>query len=125
MKNKDIFKLYNGLNMVGTLKGVKFSYAIVKNLDSINPTIESIKETLKKSNPEYYKFIEETKGKKEEEVKNLEDKYSKAIKDFDKAEIEILGAETKVDLHEIKQEDIPEEITAQQMNMIFDIVEEK
>ena len=49
MKNRDLIKLQNGLNQVGRLTGVKFGYAISKNLDKVMREVKSLQDPIKPS----------------------------------------------------------------------------
>lgn len=48
MKNRELFGLEKGLNSVGKLTGVKFGYAVAKNLTKVMSELETIKSCLKK-----------------------------------------------------------------------------
>ena len=46
MKKSGILSLYRSLNQLGALSGVKFSYAIAKNINNIKNEVESIDKAL-------------------------------------------------------------------------------
>ena len=48
MKNRDLFGLEKGLNAVGNLQGVKFGYAVSKNLERVMSELKSLTSTLTK-----------------------------------------------------------------------------
>lgn len=58
MKNKDILRLYQGLQAVKDLPGAKFAYAVGRNLSKVKPVAESIEKALKVP-AEYKKYEEE------------------------------------------------------------------
>lgn len=49
MKNKNVLSIYQGLQSCANLTGVKFAYAIAKNIYKIKTEIEIMNETLKAS----------------------------------------------------------------------------
>ena len=49
MKNQQLFELFNALNTVTGLSGVRFNYAIAKNIATLKPEILSLQEALKAS----------------------------------------------------------------------------
>ncbi len=139
MKNIDLFKLQQGLGKVKGLKGVTFAYAIAKNSKAVNDEIELLKKPLEKYNNELMKLvmanaikdkdgkIKQEKGrvpikdvgKYNREVQELNGKYKKDLEDYEK----LMNKESKVPLHKIKQADLPEDITASQIEGIMDLVE--
>ncbi len=58
MKNIELVQLYNTLHSVGDLKGVKFAYAVSKNIHKIKPHIESLQESVKPTE-EFQKYDKE------------------------------------------------------------------
>ena len=68
MKNKDLFNLFNSLCNLSNLKGIKFSYGIIKNKKNIKNEIEILQNIIKPSQ----EFIEFDK-----EREKLCKKYSK------------------------------------------------
>ncbi len=53
-KNESV-GLYQALNQLGSLKGVKFAYAVSKNLSILKPDIESLEKAITPT-PEYSEF---------------------------------------------------------------------
>lgn len=94
--------LLNSLKGIFGLKGIKFNYAVARNIDLLNTALSTVHKTLKEAN--------ELEDPKEKE---------KAI-----AEVNLLGSE-KCDYtsHAIKFEDIPEDIPTEFMTAIFPILE--
>jgi len=72
MKNKDIAKLISGINNVGSLKGVKFAYAMAKNRKKLDSELETLKEANKLSD----EFIKQDE-KRVELAKKFADKDEK------------------------------------------------
>jgi hypothetical protein len=161
MKNKKIVELFNNLSDLN-LKGVKFAYAVARNISILKPHVESLGKA-QQPTEEYQKFEKERialaqkHAKKDdqgeavtedviqngvvvkkvfvlenkeaflEEVKDIQEKHKEAIdaweaqlKEFD----QVLEKEEEIKLYKIKIEDVPEEITSQQMTHIFDLIED-
>ena len=155
MTNNQMFGLKQALEAAGDLRGVKFSYAVAKNLSKINKEVELIQEAIKPST-EYAAYdtkrIELAKehAKKDENDKplmtkrgkefDIEDlpKFEKALEklkkehqpavdarikqleEFDK----LLLEESKVEIHKVKLEDVPEDITSKQMTSLFEMIDD-
>jgi len=153
MTNLELIQLFKGLNSCGNLKGVKFSYAVIKNINKIKPEVEAIEKTLQFSE-EFGKFDKERielakkyakkDDKGEAEIKNdtyvmedttkfdeeflaLKETYKKEIEEREKQIEEyqnLLKEEAKIELHKVNLENVPEDIETKQMNSIYAIIEE-
>lgn len=153
MNNKKILDLYNGLMKLSGLKGVKFNYAVAKNVGILEPEVKAFQKAIEPSQA-YQKFdevraelakkhaiknedktpmfvddayvmedqaafdtaFEELKGKHKEVVEERENQ----IKEFN----ELMEKETYVTLFKVKYDQIPEEITTEQMKVVYPIIEE-
>lgn len=134
MKNIELKQLGDALTLVGDLKGTKFSYAIAKNLDTIRREFKVINDTKEgKAIAEVSKKRQKAlsdlmkKHEKDEDYKKAANKYiEKERKEnqevFDNYK-ELLEQETTVTLHKIKLSDVPNDITPNQMDSIFGIIE--
>jgi len=116
--NKEVLELNAGFQSCGNLKGIKFSYAIAKNLRGIKKEIETIQEATTKLQEEYAR--KDKKGEKIIIENNIEMKDKQK---FNKAYEELMEIENEVTLHKIKQSDLPSDISVQQTTLIFDIIE--
>jgi hypothetical protein len=153
MKKRELYDLYEGLNNVAELKGVKFAYAVNKNKSKILSELKVLEKSAEAS--------EEYKGYEKERIALCEehaekDKDGKAnivsgaydIKDratFDKAldalkethkkalddhanhvkDFEVLlETESEVEIHKIKLEEVPQEISVKQLENISLIIQE-
>lgn len=58
LTKKEALDLFNGLNGVGHLKGVKFSYAVAKNMNTLKPEIVALQKALEPSK-EFFEYEEE------------------------------------------------------------------
>ena len=153
MTKRELLNLYISLNKLGHLQGVKFAYGIAKNINILRPEVEAIQKA-QDAAPEYIKFDQERidlaqsmankdeKGNPEtngmsyaitlredfdREFKKLQDKYDEAIKDREKQMgeyEELLKEEVEVKLYKIKLSELPEAITTEEVNKIFNIIEE-
>ncbi|RKE02300.1 hypothetical protein [Marinifilum flexuosum] len=155
MKKGEVLQLEQALQAVGNLRGVKFAYAVSKNMRTVKNECDDIRKSIEPSkewqevekqqreiNLEYCKkdnegspvpsaqgqFIilpehKDAHKKKmdalKEEKKELFEIREKQIEDYNKS----LDDEVEIKLHKINQDDIPEDITASQLEGIFDMVE--
>jgi Skp family chaperone for outer membrane proteins len=149
----EILDLEKSLNNVSALKGVKFAYAVARNLNIIKGEVEAIRKSFQPSeeiieferervelNEKYaekdkdgkplvennkYKGLEGNKEwkKKSEE---LNKKYEKVIKEYQKQQeeyIKSLEEEIDIELYRISLKDVPDDISTSQMNGIYKIIE--
>lgn len=153
MTKKDSVDLYVNLNKLGNLSGVKFAYAVSRNIALLKPEIEALDKSMEISE-EFKKFedlrMEVVKkfAKKDEkgEPVSVNNNYVLANQaDFDIAfdvlksehkEIwenrlkqieeynELLKTDSSVVLHKVSLSDIPNNITVTQMYSISAIVDE-
>lgn len=160
MTKGEVLALYRHLNQMGGLKGVKFSYAVSKNLNLLKDEVESIDKTLENTETfqkyEYARLalaeknaLKDDDGKpKTETAPNGVTSYvmptdtkvfDKAFEELKKTHKDALDAREKQEAdyttllttdsditpYKLKLEDVPEDISASQMNGIFHIVDEK
>jgi hypothetical protein len=151
MTKNNLFNLYTTLKAIN-VKGVKFNYAVAKNINLIEPEVKAFQKAGAPS-PEFTAYEKErvelakSHAKKDEkgrplskdnryDIENQElfDTEFEALKETHKDAIDarnkqveelnaILEEETKLDLFKVKQEDLSEELTTQQLTGIMDIVE--
>lgn len=153
MKNKEIVALHNNLKALKGLKGVKFNYAIARNISKLSTEIECLEKS--KEQTDLYKEFEKERvelaksfAKKNEKgveiiveknyiildqeafdksFEELKEKHKEAVAEREaqlKEYIELLDKESTFIPFKIKVELIPEEITTEQMNAIYPLVEE-
>lgn len=153
MKKQDALNLFQGLNTLAGLKGVKFSYAVAKNINILKGEVESLEKSITPSEEfsEYDKkrielakkyaeldesgelkskdfkiiFTDEAGFKKAlapllEEYKDALAKRDEQMKEY----AELLKEESDVQLHKLKIEDVPEDISTEQMYVLYPIIEE-
>lgn len=119
MKKSECLALFRSLNQLGNLQGVKFSYAISKNLNLLKPEIEAIEKTLEL--PEKFKEFDQARvalaeryaekdekgeAKKEKSENGSEQFVMEDTKKFDK-EFEVLKKEYK-EVIELREKQIEE-----------------
>lgn len=149
---KGLGDLYQGLLSVSNLTGVKFSYAVARNLSMLKDEMESLKKAISMSKEfAEYEFkrvelaescavIEDGKPKvvngeyeiKDEdffktELSKLQEAYKEAIDGRNKqlSELrELLKEEIEVDLYMIPQDIVPEAINTKQMADILPVIKE-
>lgn len=92
MKNKDILKLKQSLDLVGNLNGIKFAYAIARNKKFIESEIEAFNEIIKPSE----KF-KEFDAKRVALCQELGDKNEKGEVKFANNQYVIVENKTKFD----------------------------
>jgi len=142
MTNRELQILGQNLRKVGGLKGTKFVYAIAKNnnlIDSelkvIQDVINSIKDIDKYRNELNKKQKETTiKLRAEKDQMKMNEIQEEANKELERLveknkpivdEVEKLWKQdAKIDLHKVKTSDLPEEITAEQLTGIMEIIED-
>ena len=119
MKNRDLVTLYNGLQGCGHLTGVKFSYAIAKNIKKLNPTMEVIQEEVKKLQLDNAKIDKDNKPIIKESNYQMKDPIK-----FEEEYKKLMDIDTPVELFKLKKSELPENITAGSMASISDIIED-
>ena len=143
MTNKELYILWNSLNTLNSLKGARFAYAIAKNKAKIRSTLQVLEDVdIKKKFIEYSRKIQDIDVKIREagtnkdlsaeelniSVKELEDKKLEIEKDnaeVIKSHNELLDVDSDVELHKIKKEDIPEDITVGDMEGLLPLIEDE
>ena len=153
MKKKELIELNKGLIDVSKLEGVKFAYAVAKNKAKIKSELESLVESIKPSEKFQEHEIERVKicenhAKKDDndqvvikedryvivnekklnsEIKKLMDK-NKEIIDQRKKQLkeyeDLLDEDSTIEFHKIKLDQVPDNITGEQLEAILCIVDE-
>ena len=140
MKKGKLIELYYNLLNVKELKGLKFAYGIAKNIRIIKEEIKTINEaTSDYQNYEKEKFelvkshakkedgkmighyVMEDYDKFEKEIEKLKSKHKKAIDNYE----EFLDTNCETKLWDIDFEDLPDDITAGQLEGIIDLVKKR
>lgn len=138
MTHQELIKLNSKLSDVKGLKGFKLNYAIKKNLSKLEPEIKIFaaeENDVRNIAKDFQKDVKELTEKKlekelhEKEVKLLEEKHKDVIKEANDNWAELMENRTTAvvadfSIYKIKAEDVPNDITTEQMNLIFEIIEE-
>lgn len=153
MKRKDILELYKGLNSVGALKGVNFTYAVAKNIKLLQAEIDALqkaeepteifkayeadrvelaKEHAKKDENgeplvENNQYVLENKAAFDKALLKVQEKHKEAIEERKKqmdAYLDLLNGEVATELVKVAKSEIDQEITGQQMYLILPIIED-
>ena len=153
MNKKELLEFQEGLKAVSNLKGVKFAYAVSKNFNKIQPEIKSITDAGKPAE-EFVKYDKErillcekfckrnaegnpviVSGGYQMEDKEGFDKKLEALKkkhkkanDAREKQVEsyekFLEEEVVIEIHKVKIEDLPEDLTATQIDSIKEMIED-
>lgn len=138
MTKEKILVLYKGLNSVGNLIGVKFAYAVSKNLNLLMPEVNALNKAGESYNNARLELCKQYSKKDENnEPIILNNEYQLADKKaFDEAAIklkeipeyrdylQLLEESTELNLFKVKLDDVPKNISVYQMYSIDLIVEE-
>ena len=118
MTNREILQLSNGLQLCGELKGVKLAFALAKNAKILARELETLAETIKKIQEEHAKK-KDGKPIIKDNVYEMED-----LEKFNLAYKELMEIEVEVNIHKIKESDLPEDITVGQLSGIYPLIDD-
>ena len=154
MKRSEVIALYRALNNLGRLSGVKFAYAVNRNIKQLQTEIDAVQKAIEPTSEfsafekERVKVAEEyaeKDGKGKPKVENgqyvfgdkldeYQKRYDKLIEEHKPAvdarekQIEdvnkLLDEEVEVNLYKIPLASVPEGITTAEMNKIMPIIDE-
>lgn len=147
IKKQELIELYDGLSNLKGLKGVKINYAIQRTLNSLKGEVEAIqksgeppegfigfekerldlaKEHAEKKNGEPVvegnRYVIGNEKKFAKDFESLKKKYKKEIieaEDKQKEYLESLNDKVEAEVHEINKDDLPDDITTEQMKAIY------
>ncbi len=80
MTRQEILVLFRGLNSLGNLTGVNFSYAVMRNMNRLKPEIEALEKSLEPTE-EYKKYDEERVELCKEQARKDEDGKPITVRD--------------------------------------------
>lgn len=154
MTKKQSIDLYNSLCNLGTLTGIKFLYAVAKNIRLLTPEIESFNKAMEMDD-EMKKFdklrvelaeqnaIKDDNGKPvvvnntyvfqdakmaEQDFEDLKAKYPDVVASREKQMKDFdnfLYGQSDINLHKVKLSDVPSEITSDKLSSIIDMIEDE
>lgn len=127
--NREFLDLFRGLEAVKSMTGARFAVLVGKNLKELRLKLLPIEEA---AAPPFefqelsVKMQDLVENKEEEAIKALEDDNEKIIEDR-KAQLQavedMLDEPTEVYLHKIKESQLPEEITAEHVERLLQIID--
>ncbi len=153
LTNQELLNLNQALNQLGKMSGVRFAYAVAKNVARIKTELEALDVAFAPSE-EYKKYddlrvkLAEEHAKKDEDGKPVSKNNQYEIDDLDsfnaalellrveykescdardqqvKEYLELLKGESKVELYKVFIDHVPAEITVEQMYAIQPIISE-
>jgi len=153
MTNTKIIETYNTLSQLKGLKGVKFNYAILRNIGKLEEEVKilqkmtDLSEPMKKFEQERIELANKYSKKDDKgesvvdngqyvldstqefnkEFDALKETYKDAIKERANQMVEfeeLLKKENEVELYKIKLTEIPDDITTEQMAALVNLIEE-
>ncbi len=152
MTKLDLVNLFQTLHQAKELKGIKFAYSVVKNINIIKPEIEALQKAGEPSLgfTEYEKkrielakkfakkdkgepvidgnsYVLEDKNKFDKEWEKLKKEYSEELGKREwqiKQYNDLLLEDSDIKLHKIKIADVPQDISGKLLEGIFAVVEE-
>lgn len=152
MTNKDKIRLYNSLSSLN-VKGVKFNYAVAKNISILEKDIEAFKKVLepkesyttydkeraelaikhskkdKDGNPEVKdkNYVIEDEAKFEKAFNTLKETHKEAIAERE-AQVEeynkLLDEDSSVELYMIPKEELSDDLSTQELLSVIQIVKD-
>ena len=127
--NKQILEIFQGLHAVKNIQGSRFAILVAKNIKEMKKVLDPIDERALPSREfqelsvEMNKLIEAEDG---EAIEKLESENSELIETRKKqleAINEELELESDVYVYKIKEDQLPEEITGEQLQRLLEIIE--
>jgi len=117
MKNSEIIDLLTGLKTCEDLRGIKFSYAVVKNINLLSREAEPISKMIEKLQ------IEHAKKDKDGYPVIIEGNYDMVnYNKFNEEFNEFMDLETEIVLHKVAENEIPENISVKQLMYVDKMV---
>jgi len=129
MKVADAIELYKGLEAVKKHKGARFSIIVARNVKELEAVLRQYEEIAKPSNEfmrvsgEAHKLAE---AEDEAGIKKLEEEHADLIEErkAQLAELEqLMQTSVKIDLQTIKEKQLPEDVTPEEVVPLLPIVE--
>jgi len=153
MTKQDALNLYQNLNVLGNLSGVKFSYAVAKNANLLKAEVEALETSVKplpafeaydtervelarshakkddQGNPTIVgnQFIIEDQKAFDKDLEELKSKHKEAL-EIRQTQLDeyakLLKEPSEVVLHKITLADVPNQVTVTQMTAIQEFITE-
>ena len=126
--NRELLNLYKGLEAVKSMKGARSAVLVGKNIKELRNVLDPLEQAavpgmeFQELSIEMQKLIEsedqEAITKLEEENTELIEQRKKQLADVE----ELLDNEIEVYLHPIREDQLPEEITGEQVERLLQII---
>lgn len=126
--NRNLLDLFRGLESVKTIKGARFAVLVGKNLKELKHMLSPIEEAAAPSIA-FQEVSIQMRGLMEAEdadgVKALEEESKELIEER-KAQMaaveDMLDLETSVELHTIREDQLPAEVTGEQIEKLLELI---
>lgn len=120
MKLRDVVSLYHGMSQLKSIQNTKIAYAVVKNEKTLRPIVFDNQPIATDEMKLYWKELGEAKTddvKAEVSKKHADtiDKINKMQSEWEKKLDEV---DVEVKLHEVSQDEYPENLTARQVELL-------
>jgi len=126
--NRELLNLYKGLEAVKSMKGARFAVLVGKNIKELRNVLDPLEQAavpgleFQELSVEMQKLIE---AEDQEGITKLEEKNTELIEQR-KAQLadveELLDNKIEVYLHPIREDQLPEEITGEQVEKLLQII---
>jgi hypothetical protein len=126
--NRELLNLYKGLEAVKSIKGARFAVLVGKNIKELRNILDPLEQAAVPSmefqelSVEMQKLIE---AENQEAIENLEKENTELI-DQRKRQLadveELLDNKIEVFLHPIREDQLPDEITGEQVEKLLQII---
>lgn len=129
LKNKQILEIFQGLHAVREIKGSRFAVLVAKNMKEMKKVLDPIDERaipsreFQELSVEINKLIEAEDGEAIEKMEADNQELIEERKRQLEAVNEELEGESEVYIYSIKEEQLPEEITGEQLQKLLEIIE--
>ena len=125
-KNREFVDLINGLFKVQDLQGVRFGLLVSKNIRILQQELKDLEEASQAS-PEFIELSQKVNslGEDTEAVAKLEAESTELVEERKKQLLEIdkmMEESAEIKLHSIKEDILPENITASQITSIDKLI---
>lgn len=127
--NREFLSLYKGLESVKTMKGAKFAVLVGKNLKALKGLLDPLEQAALPSiefQELSLKMQELIKEEDQESIEALEAENTELIEERKKQlkDVEdLLDNTTEVELYPINEDQLPEDINAEQVENLLQIIE--
>lgn len=126
--NRSLLNLYKGLESVKSIKGARFAVLVGKNIKELRNILDPLEQAavpgleFQELSVEMQKYIEE---ENKEAIEKLEADNTELIDQRKKqlADVEtLLDNEIEVQLHPIREDQLPEDITGEQVEKLLQLI---